>query len=177
MIDILLFWEFFKIGLFSIGGAMATIPFLFDLSARTSWFSAQELADMIAISESTPGPIGINMATYVGFKTVGVQGAFFATLGLVTPSVIIIIFIASLLDRFAEKPLVKHTFSNLRAVVIGLISFAVLQLLKIVLIKGNSINYIYFIFFIVCLTVNLKWKKIHPLFFILIGAVFGIIFK
>ena len=95
MIYLQLFWEFFKTGLFAIGGGMATVPFLFDISARTGWFTASELANMIAVSESTPGPIGINMATYVGFETAGILGSVIATLGLVIPSIIIIVIIIS----------------------------------------------------------------------------------
>ena len=75
MILLRLFWEFFKTGLFAVGGGMATLPFLYDMSARTGWFTQARLADMIAVSESTPGPIGVNMATYVGFETAGIPGA------------------------------------------------------------------------------------------------------
>ena len=101
MIYLLLFYEFFKIGLFAIGGGLVTVPFLFDLSASYGWFSAKELADMIAIAESTPGPLGVNMATYAGYNSAGLLGAVIATLGLVTPSVIVIILVAKLLrERF-----------------------------------------------------------------------------
>ena len=111
MLYLQLFWEFFKAGLFSIGGGMATVPFLREISARTGWFSAMDLADMIAVSESTPGPIGINMATYVGYTTVnnhygpvaGILGSIIATVGLVTPSVIIILIIAKFLEKFREN--------------------------------------------------------------------------
>ena len=105
MIFLRLFWEFFKTGLFAIGGGMATVPFLFDISARTSWFTPSELANMIAISESTPGPIGVNMATYVGFETAGILGGLVATIGLVTPSVIIIFNIFSLENLLLLKTL------------------------------------------------------------------------
>ncbi|MBR6348683.1 MAG: chromate transporter, partial [Spirochaetales bacterium] len=88
MIYLRLFWEFFKTGLFAMGGGMATVPFLFDISAKTGWFTASELADMIAISESTPGPIGVNMATYVGFTTAGIPGGIVATFGLFCPALI-----------------------------------------------------------------------------------------
>ena len=107
MIYLLLFWEFFKTGLFALGGGMATVPFLFDIGARTGWFTASELADMIAISESTPGPIGVNMATYVGFRSAGVLGGSVATIGLVTPSVIIILIVAKILSRFRNNPIVR----------------------------------------------------------------------
>ena len=103
MIYWLLFYEFFKIGLFAIGGGLVTVPFLFDLTARYDWFTTQELADMIAVSESTPGPLGVNMATYVGYSTAGIGGALAATVGLVAPSVIIIVMIAKLLRRFGSS--------------------------------------------------------------------------
>ncbi len=102
MIYIQLFYEFFKTGLFAIGGGMATLPFLYDMADKTGWFTAEQLSDMIAISESTPGPIGVNMATYVGYTTGGVIGGIIATIGLITPSIIIIIIIAFFLKSFRE---------------------------------------------------------------------------
>lgn len=178
MINLLLFWEFFKTGLFAIGGGPVTIPFLMNISERTGWFTLNELADMLAISESTPGPMGINMATYVGYKVSGVFGSAIATFGLVLPSLIIIMIIAALLEKFAEKPFVKFTFSKLRAMVIGLITFALYKLFSIVFLVGlTSFDYIGLLFLIVCVAVNLKYKKIHPLFFILAGALFGIILE
>ena len=97
MLYLRLFWEFFKTGLFAVGGGLATLPFLQDMSGRTGWFTHAQLADMLAVSESTPGPIGVNMATYVGFTTGGVGGALVATLGLVTPSVIVILIVAAVI--------------------------------------------------------------------------------
>lgn len=97
MIYLQLFFEFFKTGLFAVGGGMATLPFLYDMSEKTGWFTSGQLADMIAVSESTPGPIGVNMATYVGFTTAGIGGAIIATIGLITPSIIIIVIILSLI--------------------------------------------------------------------------------
>jgi len=121
MMYLSLFWEFFKVGLFAVGGGMATIPFLMDMSTRTGWFTTGDLADMIAVSESTPGPIGVNMATYVGYETGGILGALSSTVGLIAPSIVIILVIAKLLLKFHENPLVKTTFSYLRPAVIGTI--------------------------------------------------------
>ena len=98
-----LFWEFFKTGLFAVGGGLATLPFLSDIADKTGWFTHAQLADMVAVAESTPGPIGVNTATYVGFTTAGYPGALIATLGLVTPSIIIILNIASLLKAFSDN--------------------------------------------------------------------------
>ena len=176
MIYLQLFWEFFKTGLFAIGGGMATVQFLFDISARTGWFTASELANMIAVSESTPGPIGINMATYVGFETAGILGSVIATLGLVIPSIIIIVIIAKLLDAFAEKPVVKTVFKYLRPAVIGLLLFALWQLLPLTFL-GSEKNILWapVAAFAVILFCLLKWKKVHPIFWIGAGAVFGLI--
>lgn len=104
-----LFWEFFKVGLFSVGGGPATLPYLMELGDKYQWFTMQELTNMIAISESTPGPLGINMATYVGFETLGIPGGIIATLGLVTPSIIIICLVAAF---FVFKPFIKNYSLN-----------------------------------------------------------------
>ena len=114
MILLRLFYEFFKTGLFAVGGGMATLPFLYDISTRTCWYTHEKLADMIAVSESTPGPIGVNMATYVGFETAGIPGAVIATLGLVTPSIMIILLIARALKAFRENPYVEAGFYGLQ---------------------------------------------------------------
>ena len=89
-----LYWEFFKTGLFAVGGGMATRPFLKDIVQSTGWYTYTDLMNMLAVSESTPGPIGINMATYVGFTVGGIPGAVIATLGEVTPSIIVILIVA-----------------------------------------------------------------------------------
>ena len=103
MIYITLFYEFFKIGLFAIGGGLATLPFLYDLCGRYSWITTDNIADMVAISQSTPGPLGINMATYAGYQGGGLLGGIIATIGLITPSIIIIIIIAHILNKFKES--------------------------------------------------------------------------
>ena len=124
MIYLRLFWEFFKTGLFSVGGGLATLPFIYDMSDRTGWFTYQQIADMVAVSESTPGPIGVNTATYVGYVTAGVPGSLIATLGLVTPAVICILIIASCLKKFRENRFVDHAFYGLRPASAGLIAAA-----------------------------------------------------
>ena len=125
-----LFIEFFKTGLFAIGGGLATIPFLEDIARRYTWFTTEQLTDMIAISESTPGPIGVNMATYAGYQAgyaeggvlLGILGGLVATLSLVLPSVIVILIIAGFLEKFKENKLVKNTFYCLRPAVIGMLA-------------------------------------------------------
>lgn len=176
MIFLRLFWEFFKTGLFAMGGGMATVPFLFDISAKTGWFTSAELANMIAISESTPGPIGVNMATYVGFKTAGILGGVISTLGLITPSVIIIIIVAQILAKFRDNPIVETVFKYLRPAVIGLIMYALWQLVPLTFLGADkNILILPVIAFAVLLFCLLKFKKIHPIVWIGVGAVFGII--
>ena len=124
MIYLRLFYEFFKTGLFAVGGGMATVPFLYDIADKTGWFTYDKLADMIAVSESTPGPIGVNMATYVGFTTAGIPGAVCATIGLVTPSVILILIIAKFLAGFSDNKYVKSAFYTIRPASSALIAAA-----------------------------------------------------
>ena len=113
MILLKLFWEFFKTGLFATGGGMATLPFLYRMSETQGWFTPAQLADMVAVSESTPGPIGVNMATYVGFTTAGIPGAVIATIGLITPSIIVILIIARVLQKFRTNKYVDAAFYGL----------------------------------------------------------------
>ena len=176
MIFLQLFWEFFKTGLFAVGGGMATVPFLFDISSRTGWFTASELANMIAISESTPGPIGVNMATYVGFETAGIPGGLVATFGLVLPSIIIIVIISCLLSRFSDNPIVKTVFKYLRPAVIGLLLYALWQLIPLTFLDASKkILVLPVVAFAALFFCCQKWKKLHPIIWIGVGAVFGII--
>lgn len=183
MIYLTLAIEFFKIGLFSIGGGMATLPFLMDLTEKYDWFTASELANMVAISESTPGPVGINMATYAGYNAAGIPGALAATLSLIAPALIIIVLIAKFLENFSENPTVKAIFYGIRPTVAALIGYAVWELLKIALIvTTNSETHIDFTSTFVCLGIFLllqvkKLRKLHPLTWILTGAAVGIILK
>lgn len=117
----LLFFEFFKIGLFALGGGLVTVPFLFDLSTRYPWFTSEQLVNMIAVAESSPGPVGVNMATYAGFKAASVSGALTATFGLVLPSLIIIVIIAALLDKFRQTDFFQNLMYAVRPAVIALI--------------------------------------------------------
>ena len=176
MIYLRLFWEFFKTGLFAIGGGMATVPFLFDIGARTGWFTAGELANMIAISESTPGPIGVNMATYVGFRTAGILGGIIATIGLAMPALIITVLIAKILISLKDNPVIDTVFRYLRPAVIGLILFALWQLVPLTFLGAEkNILILPVIAFAVLLFCLMKFKKVHPIVWIGVGAVFGII--
>lgn len=185
-----LFWEFFKAGLFAIGGGMATVPFLQEMGEATGWFTSAELADMIAISESTPGPIGVNMATYVGNVTAGIPGGIIATLGLVTPSVIIILIVATVLKKFRDNKYVNSAFYGLRPASVGLISAAGFTIILIAFFGAEDIynlfrnftgvdyRYVILAMILVILTNFVKpTKKLHPILFILLSAVVGIVFK
>lgn len=189
MLYLRLFWEFFKTGLFAVGGGMATLPFLYSMSDATGWFTHAQLADMIAVSESTPGPIGVNMATYVGFSTAGVPGAVVATLGLITPSVIIILIIAKVLAAFRQNKTVDAAFYGLRPCSVGLIAAAGLLVVKISLFNAelyqqtgvlmNLFNWkaIILAAVLIVLTRYVKpLKKLHPVFFILGSAAVGALF-
>ena len=177
MIYLTLFWEFFKIGLFAIGGGPATVPFLIDLSLKfPNWFSVKELADMIAVSQSTPGPIGINMATYVGNTVASVFGGVVATLGEIIPSLIIIMLISRFLIRFKQELIVQNVLLVIRPVALGLLTFAWLSIAKISLFDGAQLLWINFIVFIALFILILKFKNWHPLIWIFIGAAVGIFF-
>ena len=172
MIYLILAYEFFKIGLFSIGGGMATLPFLMDLTNKYDWFTVSELTNMVAISESTPGPVGINMATYAGYNAAGVLGAVVATLALTAPAWIIIIVIAKFLENFSENTNVKAAFYGIRPAVAALIGYAVWELLKIAVVSVengkvdvNVINVVVCAAAFGLLQVK-KLGKLHPLVWI-----------
>ena len=180
MIYLQLFWEFFKTGLFAIGGGMATLPFLYDMSDKTGWFTRAQLADMIAVSESTPGPIGVNMATYVGYLTGGVPGAVTATLGLVTPSIIVILIVAAFLQAFRTSRYVTGAFYGLRPASTALITAAGLVVVKetFVVSAGFFWQGLILAAVIVVLTNFVKQtKKWHPIVFIGLSALVGVVFR
>ena len=189
MIYLQLFWEFIKAGLFAVGGGMATLPFLQEISARTGWYTLTELANMVAVSESTPGPIGVNMATYVGYTTGGVPGALIASLGLITPSIIIILIIAGFLEAFRSNKYVDYAFYGIRPASTAMIGSAALSLICLCmfnvgkftgLFSGNaSISLVSILLFVLIWVLTNKVKplaKLHPIVFIGIGAVCGILF-
>jgi len=186
MVFLQLFYEFFKTGLFSIGGGLATLPFLYSMADRYPWFTREMLLDMIAISESTPGPIGVNMATYAGFNAAGIPGALVATTALVTPSVIVIMIIAKFLNQFSEETLVKDGFYGLRPTVTALIAAAGFQVIVSSLIQldlyratkklADLVDIKALILFGALLFLTNKFKK-HPIFYLAGAAVLGIVFR
>lgn len=190
MIYLRLFWEFFKVGLFSVGGGLATLPFLYSLGAKTGWFSTADVANMLAVSESTPGPIGVNMATYAGFDCAGVLGGVVATLGLVTPSVIVIVLVAMALQAFRTNKYVDGAFYTLRPASTGLIAAAGWSVFVLVLLNLDAVRTSYriadlfrwknlILFAVIWVLTNLvkPVKKLHPVVFLALAAVVGIVFR
>ena len=182
-----LIYEFFKTGLLAVGGGLATIPFLQRMGASTGWFTDTDLTTMIAVSESTPGPMGVNMATYVGYHIAGIPGAVLATLGLITPSIVVILIIAGFLERFRDSRLVDSAFRGLRPASTALIAAAGLSVAKNVLLRldlaGEGFSRVFnWPGLILAAAVFLcmqskKLKKLHPIIFIAVSAVLGIVFK
>lgn len=185
-----LFWEFFKTGLFAVGGGMATLPFLYDISNKTGWFTHAQLADMVAVSESTPGPIGVNMATYVGFVTGGVGGAVVATLGLIAPSILIILIIAAFLKAFRDSKYVDGAFYGLRPASTALIASALVTVAKVAFFSSQNFGDL------TAVLHGVEWKAVvlaavlllltryvprvkswHPIVFIGLSAAVGVIFR
>lgn len=195
MLYLLLFYEFFKTGLFAVGGGMATIPFLYNMAETTGWFTRDDVANMIAVGESTPGPIGVNMATYVGYVTGGTQdgmlgsilGAVVATVGLVAPSIIVILIIASFLNSFRNNRYVENAFYGLRPASTGLIAAAGLSVVVSNLFFPDALaggfglalfNWKGWILAAVLWILTNKVKKtkgLHPILFILASAVVGVV--
>ncbi len=179
-------YEFFKTGLFAVGGGLATLPFLYEMSEKTGWFTHQDILNLLAVSESTPGAIGINMSTYVGYICSGIPGAVLATLSLAAPSVIIIILISRILDQFKDSPLIQGVFKGLRPASIGLITAALLSVSQKALFHferfdGFSNLLTVFNWPAIALAAGLfllmrKWKA-HPIVFIAISAALGILFS
>ena len=185
MIYLTLFYEFFKTGLFAVGGGLATLPFLYNMADKYPWFSADQIPNMIAISESTPGPLGVNMATYTGFQHSGMLGSICATAGLIFPSVVVIIWVSKFLEKFRRNKYVEYAFYALRPAVTGLIAAAGFGVLIASLFHSakledlNASNFMTLlgveecILFVVLLFAANKWKK-HPIFYIVLSAAVGI---
>jgi chromate transporter len=186
MILLRLFWEFFKTGLFSIGGGLATLPFLQRMGETTGWFTSADLANMVAISESTPGPIGINMASYVGYATAGIPGVIVATVGEVLPALVIIVIVAGFMRRFQDNRYVQDTLYGFRAASLGLIAAAFVSVLTMSLVKVELFREtgsfwgmfdwrtLVLAGVIWVLTNKTKW---HPAWFLRGAAVVGVILK
>ena len=180
---LLLCLEFFKTGLLSVGGGLATLPFLYDMADKYPWFTRGQLSDMIAVSESTPGPMGVNMATYAGYTTAGIPGAILATFSLVLPSIIVVLIVARFLQRFQDSVIVKRVLGGLRPASVGLIAAAGFGILKIAMLDPVSTDSMTMLVDYKALGVGLVLaglyqifgKKLHPIVFIALGAAAGLV--
>ena len=187
MILLRLFYEFAKVGLFAVGGGLATIPFLQHMGEVTGWFTNEQLTTMIAVSESTPGPMGVNMATYVGFTSSFIPGAVIATLGLIFPSIVVIILIAGMLQKVRSSKTVDAVFRGLRPASTALIASAGLSVAASVLLTQNGqqvpVTQLFYwpaILLTLVIFAAMKWtpmKKLHPIVFIAISAAAGVLFQ
>ena len=184
MIYLRLFYEFFKIGLFAVGGGMATLPFLQRLGESTGWFDNQFITDMVAISESTPGPSGINMATYVGYNVAGFWGGFVATMGEILPCIIIVIIFSKFLTKLKGNKYMDYAFYGMRPAVTGLIAAAAVSVMQVAVLStelykqtGNIADLAdpkKIIWFVLVFWAIRKFKK-HPVMYIAVSAVAGIL--
>lgn len=180
-------WEFILTGFFAVGGGLATFPFLMKMTENHDWFTRQELIDMIAVSESTPGAIGINMATYAGLKTEGYLGGVLATFALVLPSILIIWLLIPVLTKYKQSRIVSGIFYALRAVSAGLIAASVYQIaveslfdVQRYTVTGQLFDLLRItplILFVLFLFLSFRYRRIHPIFIILLGGILGVFLK
>ena len=171
MIYLQLALEFLKIGLFSFGGGYATIPFLYHISQEFHWYSLDELTQMTAVASITPGPVGINVATYAGLKTSGILGALIATISEMLPSLILVLIIAKILKKFSDNFYVKSTIETLKPISCALLASVAIGLLKPEIQDLKAM-------IILGLLLVLSWKsKKDPLFYIVVAALVGLGFS
>ena len=178
-------WEFFKAGLFAIGGGVVTLPFFNTMAEKYDWFTTRDVADMIAISEATPGPFGINMATFAGYKAYGIIGSVAGVFSLVLPSFVIIIIVSKFLDRFSENKYVKYAFFGLRPAVCGRVINAWISIARVALVHPENLaagklpeffNIPAIVLFAIIFFCSYKFKKLPPAIWIGVGAICGLLF-
>ena len=176
--------EFFKTGMFAVGGGLATLPFLREIAMNHSdWYTLSDLSDMIAVGNAIPGPIGVNMATYAGHSAAGIPGGIIAPLSMVFPSFVVILIVSAIFDKFRNSKFVEGAFVGLRPAVVALISVALLQLAKEVfiipdvpvLLQSFSIKHI--ILFVAMFIFSCFKKKTNIVYYIIAGAIIGILFQ
>ncbi len=185
----MIYWElfitFFRIGLFTIGGGYAMIPMIQRDVIGKGWMTLSQLIDFIAVSESTPGPFAVNIATFVGVHTGGLWGGVVATFGVVLPSFLIILLIAKLFHNFSQNRFVRNALSGVRPVVLALIASAIVSIAVITLFPGienvsqllqgvSRVNITIIIILILLFIIN-RWKHPHPIALIGMAALMGIV--
>ncbi len=182
MTFLLLCFEFAKIGLFSFGGGYATLPFLYHMSEVYGWFSSKELSQMLAVSSITPGPVGLNVATFAGFKTAGILGSFCATMSIMLPSFFFVLLVSKMLKKFKDSPVLNSIMYTLRPVCAAMLAAVAFRLLLESVVKFNNfsdfvfnnVDFKAFLLFVILLIFSLKIKK-DPLIYLAFGAIAGIL--
>jgi chromate transporter len=166
-----LYWSFFKVGLFTIGGGYAMIPLMeAEVIDTHGWLSAAEFLDIIAVAEMTPGPISINAATFIGYRMAGVAGSLITTLGVITPSLVLLLLLSKILFNLIQKPQAESFLNGLRSALVALILLAAYSLSQAAMIDIPTVA-----IFILLLAASLI-KQISPLYYIAAGAILGLIF-
>ena len=164
-----LFLQFFHVGVFSFGGGYATLPFLYDIAEKYHWYSAKQLTDMLAISSITPGPIGVNVATFAGFATSGILGSLIATTAIILPSYIIVTIVYKVLDKFRTNRNVKGAIRGLKPA-----GWALLSAVGIKLLFTSNLHLLGTLILVAFVVASLKQKH-DPLFYLGISAVLGLV--
>ncbi len=176
MIYLMLLWTFFRIGIVGFGGGYVIIPLLKSEIELNQWLTAEEFADIVAVSQMTPGPIGINAATFIGIRTAGILGGITATVGMVLPSLILVVIVAHMIQKFKESTIVQSVLQGIRPAVIGLIAYAVVFFASMSVYSETvtNINFRGAAIFVIILALTLKWK-IHPILAIFTSAALGVL--
>lgn len=165
---LILFFQFFHIGIFSFGGGYATLPFLYDIAEKYNWYTATDLANMLALSSVTPGPVGINVATFAGYSTAGILGAFIATTAIIMPSLIIVSFVYKILDKFKTNKIVKGAIVALKPA-----GCALLSAVGINLLFTSNLHLLGILALLIFIGIS-YFKKFDPLIYLGISALYGL---
>lgn len=174
-IYLLMCMEFFKVGLFSLGGGYATLPFLFHIAEKYGWYSSKELTQMFAVSSITPGPVGINIATFAGFKTAGLFGSLAATFSVILPSLILVVIVSKLFKKFKCNFYTQASLYALKPATCAMIAAIGVKLLKDSVIP-EKFDVFAFLLFVVMFLISLRYKK-DPLFYLVFAALAGFLIK
>lgn len=164
-----LFLQFFHVGVFSFGGGYATLPFLYDIADKFHWYSAKQLTDMLAISSITPGPVGVNVATFAGFTTAGILGSLVATTAIILPSYIIVTIVFKVIDKFRTNRNIKGAIRGLKPA-----GCALLSAVGIKLLFTSNLHLLGTLILLGFLILSIK-KKQDPLFYLGISAILGLL--
>ena len=178
-----LFVTFFRIGLFAIGGGLATLPYLFELADKSDgWLTRQMIGDMLAVAQSSPGAVGVNLSAYTGIRYAGIPGAFSSALGLIAPSIVIIVIVAKTLKAFKENAVVKSFLAGFKPAATALISVAGLGAISLSLWNSAALSWLEYVrwketlIFLAFFLLIFKFKK-HPIVYIIGAGIVGVVLK